>query len=650
MNNYQTYIATSRYSRWLDKENRRETWYETVNRYKEYFYSRLPEDEIDKYKQEFLEAISAIKNLEIAPSMRSLMTAGAALERDNIAGYNCAYAVVDDFRIFDEAMYILMAGTGLGFSVERQYIAKLPELPDEFHSTETVIHVSDSRIGWASAFRELISLLSVGKIPRWDLSKIRPAGARLRTFGGRASGPDPLNELFEYTVRLFLGASGRRLRSIECHDLMCKVASIVVAGGVRRSALISLSNLSDHRMAAAKQGQWWVESGERALANNSAAYTEKPDLESFMREWKNIYDSKSGERGIINRVAFQQQAAKNGRRDAGYDFGCNPCSEIILRPNQVCNLTEVVVRATDTFADLKRKVRLASILGTLQSTLTDFRYLRKIWQRNIEEERLLGVSLTGIMDHPVLNGSVKYWTQDNPEDYGHMGVYELSDVLGELKNVVVETNKEWAAKLGIPQSTATTCIKPSGTVSQLVDSSSGIHARYAPFYIRRVRNDIKDPLCQFMINSGIPAEVDVTNPNTMVFSFPQKAPEGAVFEGERTAIESLELFKLYQDHWCEHKPSITIHYKDDEYMDIGAWIWKNWDSVTGISLLPKTDHIYKQAPYEEITKEAYESLVASMPSEIDWDKLGEFEKEDTTTGSREFACTGTYCEVVDNVQ
>lgn len=632
MNNYQTYISTSRYSRWLEDEHRRETWFETVDRYKKFFYEKVPSDEIDKYKQEFLEAVEAIKELDVMPSMRALMCAGKALDRDNIAGYNCSYAVVDDFRIFDEAMYILMAGTGLGFSVERQYVSMLPVLAEEFHDTETVIHVADSRIGWCSSFRELISLLSVGKVPKWDLSKVRKAGAPLRTFGGRASGPEPLNDLFNYTVRLFKRAAGRKLTSLECHDLMCKVASIVVAGGVRRSALISLSNLSDQRMANAKTGQWWETNDERALANNSACYTEKPDFDSFIREWNTIYQSKSGERGIINRVAFQRQAAKNGRRDSSYDFGCNPCSEIILRPNQVCNLTEVVVRSGDTFLDLKRKVHLATILGTLQATLTNFRYLRKIWQRNIEEERLLGVSLTGIMDHPILNGSNR--------------LANLPSMLEELKNVAIETNKEWAEKLGIPQSTAITCIKPSGTVSQLVDSSSGIHARYAPYYIRRVRNDKKDPLCQFMVDSGIPWEEDVTNPNTVVFSFPQKAPEGAVMEGERSALEMLELFKIYQDHWCEHKPSITIHYTNDEYLGIGQWVWDNWDSVTGISLLPKSDHIYKQAPYEAISEEQYNEMVAIMPKEIDWNKLVDYEKEDTTTGTREYACTAGACELV----
>lgn len=579
----------------------------------------------------------AIKELETMPSMRTLMCAGHALARDNVAGFNCSYIPIDHVRAFDEICYILMCGTGVGFSVERQYISKLPEVPEEIHECDTTIVVADSKIGWASAFKQLISLLYAGQLPKWDVSKIRPSGSRLKTFGGRASGPEPLVDLFNFSVSLFTSATGRRLSSIECHDLVCKVADIVVVGGVRRSALISLSNLTDDRMRRAKNGQWWEENSQRALANNSACYTEKPDLASFIKEWESLYESRSGERGIFSRVASQRQAAKSGRRDASFDFGTNPCSEIILRPNQFCNLSEVVVRAEDTFEDLKRKVRNAAILGTLQSTLTDFRYLRPIWKRNTEEECLLGVSLTGIMDHPVLNGTATALGVN-----GFTG--SLGSILEELKEVAIETNKEWAAKLGVNSSTAITCVKPSGTVSQLVNSASGIHPRFSNYYVRTVRGDKKDPLSQMMVEQGIPHEEDVINPSNWVFSFPQKAPEGATCVSDVGAMEQLKLWKIYQDHWCEHKPSITVYYTDDEFLQVGAWLYENFDDVSGISFLPRSEHTYKQAPYQEITEETYNELLAEMP-EINWSVLGQYEVEDTTTGTQELACVGTSCEI-----
>lgn len=592
---------------------------------------------------------SSIKDLEAVPSMRCLMTAGKALERDNVAGFNCSYLAIDHPRAFDELMYILMCGTGVGFSVERQYVSKLPEVADELHPCDTTIVVADSKVGWASALKQLISLLYSGQIPKWDLSRIRPAGARLKTFGGRASGPDPLDDLFHFTVDVFKGAAGRKLNSIECHDLACKIADIVVVGGVRRSALISLSNLTDDRMRRAKSGQWWEDNPQRALANNSACYTEKPDLASFMKEWESLYESKSGERGIFSRVASQKQAERNGRRDSGYDFGTNPCSEIILRPNQFCNLSEVVVRATDTFDDLRRKVRIASILGTLQATLTDFRYLRPIWKRNTEEECLLGVSLTGIMDHPILNGTetpcsettLRFFGNDTAADYG---LYELPDVLEALKETAIETNKEWAAKLGINASAAITCVKPSGTVSQLVNSASGIHPRFSTYYIRTVRGDRKDPLSQMMVDQGVPHEEDVINPSNWVFSFPQKAPENAVCTDDVGAMEQLRLWDIYQRHWCEHKPSITVYYTDNEFLEAGAWLYKNFDSVSGISFLPRTEHTYKQAPYQDIDMETYEKLVAEMP-EINWSLLSTYEQEDNTEGSQTLACVGNSCEL-----
>jgi ribonucleoside-diphosphate reductase alpha chain len=574
----------------------------------------------------------AILNLEVMPSMRSLMTAGPAANRDNTCMYNCSYLPVDDPKSFDEAMFILLCGTGVGFSVERQYISKLPEVPDTLYNSDTVIAVKDSKEGWAKAYRQLLSLLWAGEVPKWDVSKVRPAGAKLKTFGGRASGPAPLVDLFNFTISKFRGATGRKLNSVECHDIMCKIGEVVVVGGVRRSAMISLSNLSDDRMRHAKSGQWWEHQGQRALANNSVAYTEKPDVETFMREWTALIESKSGERGIFNRVASQKQAAKNDRRDPNFEFGTNPCSEIILRPYQFCNLTEVVVRATDTLEDLERKVRLATILGTIQSTYTHFPYLRKIWQKNTEEERLLGVSLTGIMDNPLMT----------TKNQG------LEKTLEYLKSVAVATNAEWAERLGIPVSAAITCVKPSGTVSQLVDSASGIHTRHSDYYIRTVRGDSKDPLTQLMIDQGVPSEPCVMKPDTTtVFSFPVKAPEGAVTRNDMTAVEQLETWLMYQRHWCEHKPSVTVSVKDDEWMDVGAFVYKYFDEMSGVSFLPYDGGTYQQAPYQECSKEDYEALLEKSPTTIDWSKLGEYEAEDNTSGMQSLACSSDGCEIVD---
>ena len=626
MDQYQSFIHKSRYARWLDSEGRRETWDETVNRYVDFFVEREQLNE-----QEALELFNAIHNLEVMPSMRCMMTAGEALKRDNVAGFNCSYLHIDHPRAFDELMYVLMCGTGVGFSVERNFIAKLPEVAETFHKTSSTIVVSDSKLGWASAFRELIAMLYAGKLPQWDMSRVRPAGARLKTFGGRASGPEPLQDLFQFCVGVFQKAAGRKLTSIECHDVCCKIADIVVVGGVRRSALISLSNLSDQRMSKAKSGQWWVDQGQRRLANNSVAYTEKPDFEAFLTEMKNLYESKSGERGLFSRVAAQKIAGRNGRRDAEHDFGTNPCSEIILRSNEFCNLSEVVVRADDTLETLKEKVRKATIIGTLQSTLTDFRYLRVRWKRNTEEEALLGVSLTGIMDHAVLGDA------NNPE---------LAAWLEEMRNVSIQTNKEWAEKLGVNASAAITCVKPSGTVSQLVDSASGIHPRFSEYYIRRVRSDKKDPLAVYMEQAGFPVEQDVMSPSSVVFSFPVKAPESSTCVKEVGAMEQLALWKTYQNHWCEHKPSVTVYYTDSEYFKVAQWIWDNFDLCSGISLLPTSDHVYQQAPYEDIDEDQYEKLVAIMPQNVDWEELSQFEKEDNTTGSQELACVGGACEIV----
>ena len=624
MDSYSTYIHRSRYARYMPELERRETWEETVDRYISFFAAKAPQVSAEVFEQ----CRQAILNLEVMPSMRALMTAGKALDKDNIAGYNCCYLTVDHPRAFDEMMYILMCGTGVGFSVERQYIAHLPEVSEEFHATDTVIRVADSKVGWASSFRELISLLYAGKVPQWDMSAIRPAGAPLKTFGGRASGPAPLEDLFRFCVEVFRGAKGRRLNSLECHDICCKIADIVVVGGVRRSALISLSNLSDDRIRRCKQGEWWVTAPHRALANNSASYTEKPDFEAFLNEWQEMYKSKAGERGLFSRVASQKQAAKNGRRDATREFGTNPCSEIILRPNQLCNLSEIVVRPDDSLNSLLKKVEVATILGTLQSTLTNFRYVRNLWRKNTEEERLLGVSLTGIMDHTLLSGR---------GDRAY-----LISVLEELKQHAVNTNKHYAELLGIPQSTAITCIKPSGTVSQLVDSASGIHPRYSSYYVRRVRADATDPLCDILKAAGVPWEPDVMSKNALVFSFPKKAPEGAVVASEMSAKEQLELWEIYQDHWCEHKPSMTCYYRDSEFLEIGQWVYNKFDKISGISFLPYSDHVYKQAPYEPITKESYEAFEEGFPTEFNWDLK---EQRDNTEGVQTLACVAGVCEI-----
>jgi len=623
---YQTFIHKSRYARWLDKEKRRETWEETVSRYMDNVVRPVAGN--DTYIKDIEQAILG---LEVMPSMRSLMTAGPAATRDNISMYNCSYIAVDNIVAFDEAMHVLMCGTGVGFSVERQYVQKLPDVPVLFDS-ETNIVVKDSKEGWSKALRQLIALLYSGEIPTWDVSRIRPAGARLKTFGGRASGPAPLVDLFNFVVKTFKDAQVRRLSSIECHDIMCKIGEVVVVGGVRRSAMISLSNLSDDRMRHAKSGNWWENEPQRALANNSVAYGEKPDSLSFMREWMALVESGSGERGIFNREAAKKQAAKNGRRDPDQEFGTNPCSEIILRSGQVCNLTEVVVRATDNIQDLEKKVRFATILGTVQSTYTKFPYLRKLWVRNTEEERLLGVSLTGIMDNPLL-------TKANSG---------LEKTLEHLRSIAVATNAEWAERLGIPTSTAISCVKPSGTVSQLVSSSSGIHSRHSPYYIRTVRGDVKDPLTQFMKEQGIPNEPCVMKPDTtVVFSFPQKSPEGAVCTKDTTAIQQLEMWLSYQRHWCEHKPSVTINVRSDEWFEVGAFVYKHFDEMSGVSFLPFNEHTYQQAPYQDCSEEEYKTLLSSMPDKIDWDSLADYEKEDNTAGSQTLACSGDSCEIVD---
>ena len=641
---YQEYIHLSRYARWDYSQGRRETWDETVERYFNFFTEWLEEKHDYKLENgEKTELENMVKELGVMPSMRCLMTAGPALKKENTAGYNCSYVKVDNQRSFDEILYVLMNGTGVGFSVEEEYTTQLPVIPDELYDTDTVIVVADSKLGWAKAFKELISLLYGGHIPKWDVSKVRPAGSPLKTFGGRASGPEPLVDLFNFTINTFKNATGRKLKQIECHDIVCKTAEIVVVGGVRRSALISLSDLNDREMRFAKSGQWWEQNVQRALANNSVNYKEKPDVGTFMREWLSLYDSKSGERGIYNSMSAKRTVERiNGRyrdgsgdyirrRDPREDFGTNPCSEIILRSREFCNLSEVVIRRDDTRESLKTKVKYATILGTFQSTLTDFKYLSREWKRNCEEERLLGVSLTGIMDNPLTNGSKG----------------KLDELLEELRDIAYETNCEWADKLGVPRSAAITCVKPSGTVSQLVDSASGIHARHNPFYIRTVRADNKDPLCKLMQEMGFPNEPDVTKPeHTTVFSFPMKTPKGAVCRMDMSALEQLELWKTYADSWCEHKPSVTISVKEDEWVDVAAWVYENFDSISGISFLPFSEHVYRQAPYQDCTEEEYKEALRTMPKNVDWAELSKYESQDYTVASQELACTAGGCEVI----
>jgi len=631
--NYQQFIHLSRYARWNEENQRRETWEETVSRYFDFFDKHLVKNfMLNKHEYVAVRKLleNDVLNLDVMPSMRALMSAGKALEQDNVAGFNCSYLAVDNVRAFDETLYILMCGTGVGFSVERQYVNQLPDLPEELFDTDTVIKVADSKIGWAKAYKEMLSLLYSGQVPTWDVSNIRPYGARLKTFGGRASGPAPLEELFDFTINIFRDAitkGQRKLVSIDCHDLMCKVAEVVVVGGVRRSALISLSNLSDNRMRNAKSGAWWEDNQQRALSNNSVAYTDAAETGAFMREWLSLYESKSGERGMFNRQAAEKQAAKNGRREEYTHFGCNPCSEIILRNKQFCNLTEVVVRADDTQDTLETKVKAATVLGTFQATLTNFRYLTSKWRQNTEEESLLGVSLTGIMDNKdMLNGKID---------------------LDKLKNKAVEMNKVWAEKLGIPQSAAITCVKPSGTVSQLVDSASGIHTRHSPYYLRTVRADKKDPLARMMVDAGVYYEDDLTKPeHTYVFYFPMKSPKGAYTRKDFTAVEHLKIWKDYQDKWCEHKPSVTISVKEDEWLDVGAWVYKNFDDVSGISFLPFSDHSYKQAPYQEITYNEYRSWLKKTTDVVDWSKITEYETEDNTENTKELACSAGTCEII----
>lgn len=633
---YRNFIAVSRYARWDEEKGRRETWKETVDRYVGFITNHIA----DRYGYKFdivdIEAIrKAILNHKVMPSMRALMTAGPALERENLAGYNCSFVAVDSPRAFDEALYVLMNGTGLGYSVTQEHVSKLPIINDEFFRTDTTIVVADSKLGWAKALKELVAMLYTGQIPMFDLSKVRPAGSRLKTFGGRASGPEPLRQVFDYFTETFRKSAGRKLTTLECHDLMCKIAECVVVGGVRRSAMISLSDLGDRQVAKAKTGEWWTANAQRSLSNNSAIYESKPDVETFLAEWSNLIESKSGERGIFNLESIRKHINSFGRRDASRVEGVNPCGEIPLRANGLCNLTEVVIEENDTLDTVREKVRIATILGTFQSTLTNFKYVRKSWRENAEDERLLGVSMTGQFGNTLFNGSE--------------GLDRLAEVLDDLRQYAVEVNALYADALGINHAAAITTVKPSGTVSQLVKSSSGMHPWHSEYYLRSVRGSNNDPLTTFLKDSGIPGESDLMKPNdTTVLYFPTKAPEGSVFRNDLSALEHLEIWRVYRNHWTEHNPSVTISVKDEEWVDVAAWVYRNWEDVAGISFLPYSDHVYKQAPYQDITQEEYEAWLERMPNEIHWSLLSHYEQEDNTEGSSTLACSGDAgCEIVD---
>lgn len=641
MDLFQEFIVTSRYCKWIDSLNRRETWDECISRYYDYILNNtmllVGEANYEDYSKTLSECKEATKNLDVFPSMRALMSAGSAADVDNTVFYNCSYLPIKDTRSFSEVLYILCCGTGVGFSCEREYTEQLAKIPNEINKTDDIIMVQDSRVGWAEALRQLLDCLYEGKHPTWDTSLVRPAGARLKTFGGRASGPEPLERLFRYIVKLFYNCAGRKLKPIEVHDIVCLIGEIVIAGAVRRSALISLSDVSDHEMAKAKAGPWWESSGHRSLANNSAVYDHKPDLGQFLQEWSHLYDSRSGERGICNQEAMSRIAAKAGRKTEGIKFGTNPCSEIILRPYQFCNLTEVVVRPEDDLESLRKKVQMATILGTIQSAFTEFPYLRKDFRENCEEERLLGVSFTGIYDSKLMSGQ--------------LGKGKLSYVLEELREEAVKTNLRWAGKLGISPSKSITCCKPSGTTSCVAGTSSGMHPRYSDYYIRRVRADITDPICKFMIDHNIPSEPCMQRPDTThVFSFPIKSPSSTVTQKNIKALDHLDLWLLYQRYWCHHKPSITVSYQDDEFLSIGQWVWDNWKYVSGISFLPSDDHVYEQAPFEACDEQTYQTMKDNMPSDVNFNTLSSYEKEDTTINSHSLACQGGSCEIVDLVK
>jgi ribonucleoside-diphosphate reductase alpha chain len=635
MSLYQQVIFKTRYARWVEEEGRRENWDETVKRYCDYFEDHLKEKHSHKIPRKVLkEVYDSIYNLEVMPSMRTLMTSGKALESAEVANYNCAFLVVDAVRAFSEHMYVLMCGAGSGFSVERRFTEKLPEVPEELHPSDTTIIVADSRKGWCAAYNQYLNLLFAGNIAKVNVDKVRKEGTRLKTFGGYASGPGPLLDLFKHTEEIFRGAQGRQLRPIEVFSIMCYIAQIVVVGGVRRSATIALFDKDDIEMRTAKSGYWFNDPKRKhyAMANISAVFETKPAAAEFMDIWRDLVASKAGEPGILNRKALWEGAEAIGRATRYEDgsripYGVNPCSEIVLQPYSFCNLTGAAIRPEDTLEDIKKKVRVATIIGTWQATVTDFDYLRKVWQSNVEDERLLGVCLAGIMDHPVLSQTTE----------------ESARWENELRELAWEVNKSIAEDIGINTTASVTAIKPAGNSGELYDVASGIHPRYAPYYIRSIRQSNGDPMTEFLKATGIPHEVSVQNARDSIFYFPVKSPEGAICAKDRTAIQQLEHWLHMKRNYATHTISATVYVREHEWIAVGAWVYDNFNEVTGLSFLPYDDHIYQQAPYTPCSAEDYEKARGKMPEEIDWSLLKHFEQSDSTTVSQEFACTGGSC-------
>ena len=623
---YSEYIFYQFYARWVPELGRRETWIEAIGRFMDYMKENMGDKLTAK---EYADVREAILNQDICPSMRLLWSSGKACRQSNVWAYNCSYVAPTCTQDLGEIMYISMCGAGLGFAVEWENVQQFPQIKKQGKEKASTHVVEDSKEGWADAFVLGLNAWFGGKDIKFDYSAIRPAGARLETAGGKASGPQPLIDLMEFARRKILSKQGRRLSNLDLHDIICQIGLIVVAGGVRRSALISLSELEDTEMRDSKKGQFYLTEGQRAMANNSAVYNEKPSAEEFLDEWTALVKSRSGERGIFNRAGLEKQVP--ARRWAAIkderQIGMNPCGEIYLRSKQFCNLTSIVVRPKDTLATLKRKMELATLVGTYQSTLTNFGYLSKKWKENCEEERLLGVSLTGYYDNTVIRND---------------------KVLDTLRLEGIEVNKKYAKRFGINPSTAITCVKPHGNSGQLLGVGSGMHPWYAPYFIRRVRISHTDTLLQMARDQGVPCLPEVgqgaETATTFVLEFPVKAPEGAIFKDEVSALDLLKEWKRLKEHFVEHNPSATIYVGPDEWLAVGNFVYENWDWVGGLSFLPRSDHVYKLAPYEAITKEEYERRTKAI-GKIDFSKLSQYEIIDNTTGAKEFACVAGVCEI-----
>ena len=621
------FIYYRTYSRWIDDEGRRETWVETVDRYINFMRENLGKRLSDK---EYSEVRQAILSHEAMPSMRLLQFAGKAARTTNVCAYNCSFIAPTKLEDFAEIMYISMCGTGAGFSVESQYIQQLPVIKRQSGKLRHVHVIDDSKEGWCDALTLGLKTWYAGEDVQFDYSRLRPAGARLKTMGGKSSGPDPLRELLTFARATVLKRQGRRLTNLDAHDIICKIGEIVVAGGVRRSALISLSDLDDVEMRDAKKGQFYITEPQRSLANNSAVYNEKPGAEEFMREWLALMESHSGERGIFNRGGLRETFPERRTKmlEERIDtIGTNPCGEILLQPKQFCNLSEIVARAEDTPGSLMRKMKIATLLGTYQSTLTNFPYLSREWKEHCEEERLLGVSITGQWDSPAVR---------KPE------------MLKKLRDAAVVYNREYAKRFTVSPSTCITCTKPSGTLSQMVDCASGMHPRHAPYYIRRVRIASTDALFQMLRDQGVPYHPEVgqnmETATTFVIDFPVKAPDAAIFRDQVPALELLEYWKDVKENYTEHNPSVTISVGDDEWLKTGNWVYENWKIVGGLSFLPRSNHVYKLAPYEEIDEKAYHELLERF-AHVDFSKIVTYEREDGTENKRELACASGTCEV-----